>query len=97
MPDITLPWYVVFVLPYVATPGWALLGALLGFGATFRATRSWPKSLLAAVIASMLLPLAVFFVADYGDAPVGGGARAVGLAFVTLVIIGVVAMRARRR
>ena len=96
MPDITLPWYIVFMLPYVATPGWALLSAVVGFGATFRVTRSWPKSLLAAAAASMLLPLAVFFVADYADAPVGGGARAVGFAFVVLVAISVWAVRSGR-
>ena len=81
MPDLSLPWTIWLLLPYLVAPFWALGGALLGGWLGFRKWRRLGRALLCALAGSMAVPWLALLGAGAVEGP-GGGARAIGLGFV---------------
>jgi hypothetical protein len=90
MSDISLPWPIYFLVAYLVTPYWALIGALIGAALAYRRTRSLAKAALWARLGSQLLPWFLFLVVGSWDEG-GGTTRAVGLTFL-LAVAAVVAV-----
>ena len=81
MPDLSLPWTIWLLLPYLVAPYWALAGLVLGGVLGFWRRRSVGFAALGALAGSQLVPWLVLLVVGGSEGP-GAGARAWGLGFL---------------
>jgi hypothetical protein len=79
--DLSLPWTIWLLLPYLVTPYWALAGSVLGGVLGFRRRRRVAWGALGALAGSQLVPWLAMLAVGVFDGP-GAGVRAWGLGFV---------------
>jgi hypothetical protein len=89
MSDISLPLTMLPFLPYLVTPVWALVGALIGAWLALRRRSSIARLLLGALLGSQLLPWLVFLIVGSWDGG-GGATRVLGLGALAVLALVVV-------